>query len=355
MNMYRRQQGIAIITVLLVIALASITVASMAGRQQLDLHRERNEAGMQFARSLAISGERFAAAVLYRDFQAGDRENTDSLEDDWAQTLPPVPVDDAVLSGCIVDMQGRFNLNNLVNAEGVAEEAYVQQFTRLLQELNIDSIKAQAVVDWIDVDVNAMTPDGAEDDYYSGLNSPYRTANGNLASVNELQLVKGFSPAIEDERADYELLLPHIAALPTYGQPLPMNVNTATPELLSSLSEFMGTLGADMSRWDTSAYEDFPACENIFDLEAESVEGTLGGDQRDLTPYFSRVDFEEQADPGGGSGELVYAPGAIGVVSNYFQVRIDVAMENVTLTQYTLFERDTEGRTRVVYRSRDVL
>ena len=71
-------------------------------------------------------------------------------------------------------------------------------------------------------------------------------------------------------------------------------------------------------------------CENIFDLEAEEVEGALT-EERDYTPYNSTLDFEENADPGGGSGEQIAAPGAIGVVSRYYQVRIDIAMEGVNV------------------------
>jgi len=346
-----RQQGIAVITVLLVIALTTITVATMTSRQQIDMRREQNEAAIQLARSLAISGERFAAATLYRDFQTADRNNTDSLEDDWAQTLPPIPVDSATLTGCIVDMQGKFNLNNLVNGEGQAEPIYVDQFTRLLQELNIDASKAQAVVDWIDEDINATIPDGAEDDYYTGLELPYRTSNSDFSSISELQLVRGFSPSVEEENADYELLVPHIAALPTDGGPLALNVNTATPQLLSSMSEFLQPLGAELSRWDTAAYEDYPACENFFDLEAEEVADTLT-DERDTGAYESTLDFDSEAAVE--SGAEISAT-AYDVFSRYFQVRIDIAMEGVTLSQYTLMERDDEGKVRVVSRLRDVL
>lgn len=350
----QRQQGIAIITVLLVIALATILVASMTGQQQLDIRREQNEAAIQQARSLAISGERFAAAMLFRDVKAGGQDQIDTLEDDWAQTLPPVPIDSATLGGCLVDMQGKFNLNNLTDAEGKPSQPYIDQFTRLLQELNIDAAKHQAVVDWLDEDVNAMTPDGAEDDYYTSLEVPYSAANSSFLSVSELQLVKGFSPAVEDEYADYELLLPHISALPTSFGPVPLNVNTATPELLSSLSPFMKDLGPEMSRWDTPAYEDYPECENFFDLEAEDVVGTLSG-QADLTPYESTLIFEDEADPNGGSGEMIAEAGSIAVRSSFYQARIDISVDGITVSQYTLFERDPEGRTRVVYRSRDTL
>ena len=354
-NRHKSQYGIAVITVLLVIALSTIMVASLAGRQQVDIRREQNESAIQLARSLAISGERFAVAVLYRDFQAADRDNTDSLEDEWSETLPPVPIGEATLSGCMVDMQGKFNLNNLVDAEGNASPPFVDQFTRLLQVLNIDASKSQAVVDWVDENVDATVPDGAEDDYYSGLDVPYKTSNSSFSSVSELQLIKGFSPSVEDELADYELLLPHVTVLPAELGVTPLNVNTATPELLSSLSDFMQDLGAEMSRWDSTAYEDYPECENFFDLDAEEVEGTLSGDDKDFSPYLSSLDFEEQADPGGGSGEEIAAPGTIDVRSDFFQTRIDIAMEGVTLSQFTLMERDPEGRVRVISRSRDAL
>lgn len=344
-----KQRGIAIITVLLVIALATITIASMVSRQQLDIFREQNQAFIQQARSLAVSGERFAAAMLFRDVSDGARENTDSLDDDWAQPLPPIPIDNSSIQGCIVDMQGKFNLNNMLDPEGAMFEPSFKQFERLLQELNIAVNKAQAVVDWIDSDVNPMTPDGAEDDYYTGLEKPYRTANSSFVSVSELQLVRGFSPAIEEEKADYDLLLPHITALPVST---PINVNTATPEVLASLSEFLQPLGADLSRWDTAQYEDYPDCENIFDLEAEAVEGTLEED-RDTTPYESTLIFDDSA--AAESGEAVAEPGSYDVRSNYFQVRIDVQSEGILLVQYTLLKRDNEGKTKVIYRSRDAL
>jgi len=347
-----RQNGVAIITAMLVIALGTITIVAITSRQQLDLQREQNEALIQQARDLAVSGERFAAALLYRDRQDALRENTDSLDDDWAQTIPPVPIDNAAIKGCIVDMQGRFNLNNLVNENGEAVAIYVEQLTRLLAELNIDAVKAQAIVDWVDADVNATVPDGAEDDYYTGLDPAYRAANGPFVSVSELQLVKGFSSAVEEELEDYKLMLPHVSALPTINGPTPVNVNTATPEVIASLSDWLQPLSGDLSRWDTGAYEDYPECEDIFDLEADDGPETFT-EERDTTPYESIQLFDAEAAVE--SGEQVAPPGTYDVYSNFFQVRIDVGTEGITLSQYTLLERDQEGKTRVVFRARDTL
>lgn len=347
------QSGVAIITAILVIALGTVSIVSITANQQLDMQRERNEGLIQQARAFGVSGERFASALLFRDIQNELRGNSDSLDDDWAQTIPPVPIDNASIEGCVVDMQGRFNLNNLVDLEGNVLPAYSVQFRRLLQELNIEASKADAVIDWIDPDINFTAPEGAEDDFYTSLEIGYRTANAPFVSVSELQLVKGFSSTVEQEAEDYLLLLPHIAALPVESGPTPVNVNTATPEVLASFSDEVKPNAADLSRWETGAYEDYPECEDIFDLDPDEALQTLAGDSRDLTPYETIDEFIQ--DVALTEEDAVVADVAIDVRSNYFQVRIDVEAEGIVLSQFTLLERDDAGKTRVVSRSRDTL
>ena len=350
---HQRQSGIAVVTAMLVVVLGSITMVAIASRQQLSLQRERNEGAILLARDLGVSGERFAAALLFRDRDAGDRNNTDSLDDDWAQTIPPVPINEsAAIQGCVWDLQGRLNLNNLVDAEGEAIPYEVERMQRLFGELGIAVSKVQAVVDWVDENFDATTPDGAEDDYYTGLDPAYRAANAPFVTPSELKLVRGFSPSVPEEAEDYALLIPHVSALPTVNGPVPINVNTATPEVLASQSDDMKGLAGDLSRWDSSAYEDYPQCEDIFDLAAEGPE-TLSGGERDTTPYESTLLFQDEADPGGGNGIDIGPEGSYDVRSEYFQVRIDVITDSVRLSQYTVFSRDDEGRTQVLYRSRD--
>ena len=358
----------AIITAMLLVALGTITMVAITARQQLDLQRERNEGLIQMARDLGVSGERFAAALLYRDRQQGARDNTDSLDDDWAATIPPVPIDEAAIQGCVIDMQGRFNLNNLVDAEGRAARLYVAQLARLFAELGIEQTKVQAVVDWADRDIDPAIPDGAEDDYYTGLDPGYRAANAPFASLSELQLVKGFGTLDEQEQEDYELLLPHLAALPKAadGRPTQVNVNTATPEVIVSLDEDYKAFATDLSRWDTGAYEDYPECEDIFDLTPDDGPETIEED-RDLQPYANVEAFRREAvgaepPPETRSAETqefdqALADGAvpISVSSRWFEVRIDIIAEGLRLSQFTLFERDDEGRTRIVRRARDTI
>ncbi|PIE37799.1 MAG: hypothetical protein CSA54_00640, partial [Gammaproteobacteria bacterium] len=264
-----RERGVAIITAMLVIALGTVTMVAITSQQQLALQRERNEAMIQQARSIGISGERFVAAVLYRDVRDKLRNNSDSLDDDWAQTIPPLPIDNATIQGCIVDMQGRFNLNNIVDAQGNVSNVHYDQFKRLLAQLNIEETKAEAVLDWLDSNIDPTIPDGAEDDHYTSLDPGYRTANRPMSSISELLQVKGFNPMVEEEYEDYKLLVPHISALPNTGGATPVNVNTASPEVLSSLSDSVAEDASYLTRWETTAYQDYPECEELFDLEPE--------------------------------------------------------------------------------------
>ena len=113
-----KQRGAALVTTLLMVALITVTVTSMATKQQRSIQMAQNRQVQLQLRNLAFAGEKFSMAVLRRDRTDGDRSNSDSTEDFWAQSLPPVPVDGATIEGCVIDLQGKFNLNNLIDIEG---------------------------------------------------------------------------------------------------------------------------------------------------------------------------------------------------------------------------------------------
>src|SRR5207247_6935404 len=113
-------------------------------------------------------------------------KGTDDLSGEWAkpQTLPFE--DYGEIHGNIEDLQGRFNLNNLVSANGVIDQSMLIQFTNLLTALQMDTRWAGIIADWIDRDNAPNFPDGAEDSVYSLLTPQYFTANRPLLSTSEL-------------------------------------------------------------------------------------------------------------------------------------------------------------------------
>ncbi len=361
------QSGVAIITVLLMVALATITVVSMTTRQRLDIRRTANQQSLQQAKALALAGEKFAAATLMRDKIDIKAGKTDSLDDDWAQSLPPVPVDQSTIKGCVFDLTGHYNLNNLVTEKGSVNRDELTRFIRLLKYLNIDVNKASAIVDWIDKDSEPFGADGAESDYYSSLEPPYRPGNRLMASISELKMVKGFAQANEDEKADYDLLIAHISALPEYTK---INVNTATPAVIASIDDSLVGTADKVSRWSDTVWELYPECENIFDISqlvSKAKESALS--EEDKNPYDSVAEFladtglstkqsanNSGAEDGASQGEnnMNLNEKMLDVQSNYFQIRIEVDTGEVSLAQFSLVKRSNKGANTVLQRSRNV-
>ena len=218
-----KQRGVALITALLVVSLATVAAVAMATRQHVDVRRTGNLLHGEQAYAYALAAESWALVIMDCDLED---TNNDTLEDDWATALPPITVEGGFVDGSIADLQGRFNLNNLF-AEKVSEVDR-DYFNRLLVVLNLDPALTNALLDWIDPDIDASYPDGAEDDTYLLNNPPYRTANRPLSSVSELGLVQGFSAEV------MAVLAPHITVLPATTS---INVNTATAEVLRALDE----------------------------------------------------------------------------------------------------------------------
>lgn len=222
-----RQRGVALVTALLVVAIASVAAISMANRQQLDIRRTGSLLHSEQAWAYVIGAENWAIVVLRRD-----REDSqiDTLNEDWS-TQPPVSfVEGGSIIGRLIDVQGRFNVNNLVVSGGASAEN-IDYYKRLLSLLELDEELADVLVDWIDDDIDVRFPDGAEDDGYLLLDTPYRVANRPLADISELRLVQGYTTEV------VEKLLPYLVALP---EPTPINVNTADAVVLAALAANLG-------------------------------------------------------------------------------------------------------------------
>jgi len=219
------QRGVALVTALLVVSLATVAAAAMATRLQVDMRRTANLLHGEQAYAYAVAAESWAIVELRRD--AAESEH-DALGEDWATALPPIAVEGGFVNGHIYDLQGRFNVNTLVAPDGKPVERQLACFRRLLTVLGLETELAPALLDWIDADIDTTFPDGAEDDAYLLAEPPYRAANRPLTSISELRLVQGYTPEV------MAVLGPHVTALPGLTA---INVNTATPAVLQALHE----------------------------------------------------------------------------------------------------------------------
>jgi general secretion pathway protein K len=217
-----RQRGMVAILAIFIVALASSTAIYLLWQHTVMIRQLENVAARAQIREIARAGTAWAAAIL-----AQDNAQTDNLLEPWAQPLPPVAVEQATLEGGLFDEQAKFNLNNLVGANGQPSAPDVQAFQQLLAGLGIDPSLANAIIDWIDPDQSVTSPGGAEDSYYLGLDPPYRPANAMISSLGELRLIRGFSPELVDR------LSPFVTALPSSG--VKLNVNTMSSGMFAAL------------------------------------------------------------------------------------------------------------------------
>ncbi|KXO87065.1 general secretion pathway protein GspK [Acinetobacter venetianus] len=218
------QHGVALLTILVMVALATILAATIAKRQSNTAENTgylmRQDQSLLYAKS----AEAFFSELLIQDSDNGS--SIDHLQENWAKPMPPFPVEDGSVSGRLLDESGKFNLNNLVKSDGKVDEAAKRWFEKLLQRVGLPAELSQAVIDWQDSDDETTGAMGAESNYYQGLNPPYLASNTMFHSVEELKLVKGF------EGKNYDLIKPYVTALPEQTK---VNMNTASALLLASI------------------------------------------------------------------------------------------------------------------------
>ena len=221
--MSRRERGVAAITAILIVAIAASAATLMLAQQSAMIDQAMLITSRAQADLYARAGIDWARGVLQEDSRTS--RAIDSLGEAWAQPIAALPVERALVSGAIVDEQGKFNLNSLVVNGQRNNEAFAA-LQRLLVARGLPAELADAIVDWIDADADLAGPGGAEDAYYLSLRKPYRAPNAEMAQVEELYRVRGF------DADTVAKLRPYVSALPG---PTPINVNTASDVVIKAV------------------------------------------------------------------------------------------------------------------------
>ncbi|MEM9172322.1 MAG: type II secretion system minor pseudopilin GspK [Pseudomonadota bacterium] len=303
----RQRGGVTILFSLLVLTLLISVVGGVSYDMALDLRRTQSMLYQEQARLIAVGAEGWIGNLL-RDDRL-DNEN-DHLGELWAQPLPPLPIDGAgmsgIVSGAITDLQGRFNLNNLLTSDGLPDEIEFARFERLLRNLGIDTQIANAVIDWMDPDTEVRFPGGAEDDLYATRLPALKAANQFFRSADELAIIEGI------DKPAFDLLRPHVVALP---ERTPINANTATLAILTALDDAM------------SANDAQEIAEQRFEQGLDDIDVAFAG----LLPA-------ETID-------------TLTTETSYFQVRSVVRIGTTRFTMYSLVFRDQQGAISVLLRT----
>jgi general secretion pathway protein K len=236
------ERGVAVIMAMLTVALVAALAASVVSSFAFAVDSLSGRHDLAQARELAHGAIDWARNILADDFRREGNNHIDYLGEAWATKVPATPVDEGELSGEIEDLSGRFNLNSLIDSNGNSVPAGAENFVRLLGELAVPAQQAQQLANnlaaWED-----SVPQSA-DSFVPALssNAP-QPPNAPLISPDELSNVPGFDAEL------VERLRPYVAALPTKDvsgatMMTPLNVNTASAEVLYSVMPAIGLQGA---------------------------------------------------------------------------------------------------------------
>ena len=292
------QQGVAVVTALLLTTLAVTIVASLFWRQQIQVRAIENQR-LQLQKQLALRGALDWARLMLRD--DARQSATDDLSELWNAPLAGVQLDafldrdneeanlgNATLSGNLSDAQARFNLRNLAH-EGKVNTAEVRVFQRLLMLLRQDPALAMAAARFIASGQQAQAPPVLD-----------------LVFVEDLLTIPGFSAATISALRPYVVTLPRATGV---------NVNTAPAEVLAAR---LSTL-------------------NSADITALMASRRIAS-FRDLNDFATRLP----------NRQITLTEGAVSVSTDYFLVDATVTIDHAALQIQGLIERSGHN-TRMVW------
>ncbi|UZE24242.1 type II secretion system protein GspK [Pseudomonas sp. B21-056] len=187
----RRQDGVALISVLLVLSLALLLVGGMLRSHRLLLHSSAQQLQQVQLRQLGLAAEAWGQVVLEDSLKtlAGPVD----LSQDWARLAPALTLEDARVDVDIEDLSGRLNLNPLL-AHGQIDQVTLGRWSRLLALLDLPALSLPQV--------------------------------GALEELSQLRLLPGI------DGHTLQRLEPWVALLPKDAR---LNINTAPQQILMTL------------------------------------------------------------------------------------------------------------------------
>lgn len=309
------QRGIAILTVLVMVALVMTLVAVIVARQSRAVRQQDNYQSLERAWQYALSLEQFVGMELQRDAKTNQY---DALNERWATVLPSLPIEEGSgvkvgeFSGKLDDLQARYNLNNVINEEGLLRPDQQIALQYVVKAAELPSGFASVLVDWLDKNEVIFDGEGAESDYYLSSTIPYRAANMAFSDVSELRLLRLELPTDEKQEA-LQRLQSMVTALPVQAAVTTVNANTASVDVLKALG-----------------------------LSSQQVDLIM--DERKTKPYETAQDLADKASLTTEQKLL------LGVSSQYFRLQGEVRMGRARVQLNSVFFRAPNKPIRVIMR-----
>jgi general secretion pathway protein K len=249
--MKNSKKAVVLVITLWVLVLLSLIGLAFVRTVRVDARISRYHKNNLQALLLAKSG----LTVLAADILA-DNNEFDSLSEDWLRkylytkeemdkkghgsSLREFEVKDkdgkllGTYSVRITDEMGKFN----INAIDEAMDNMVKYLFDSVQSDNKEGI-VDSILDWIDPD-DLHRLNGAEEEYYKELSSPYHCKNGPLDTLEEMLLIRGITPQIFYGTDKSKGIASLVRIYPSKEESVRINVNTAPIEVLEALLKEFG-------------------------------------------------------------------------------------------------------------------
>jgi general secretion pathway protein K len=221
-------KGFALVLTMVISALMVAVVVEMIYQVYVDVSLSRGFRDGQQASLYAESGITGGTKLLQMSLS---NQDFTALSDSWAK---PFRIDDetGAIEIVAIEENSKINLNDLVQPNGETDPFTLAVLRRLGKRLGLADEIWSALADWIDSDDQSRS-NGAESGYYKTLKPSYSARNGKLATFSELSLVRGFTPETMIKLKPYVT----IYAGQTGGLTSPVNINTASKEVLAALDD----------------------------------------------------------------------------------------------------------------------
>ena len=245
-------EGVALILSLLFVVLLTVIVVQFGYETQVEAAFATNQssdfeaflaAKSAVARGMGLLIDDLAMAEDQQvlDEFGADLSKIDSVQDIWSMGVPFEPLNEATMRTTIRDEYGKINLNAMFNNTSDPPEEREEMINTLREFFLLYMVDGgddptDAILDWLDhgEEFDDEREEGAESDYYEGLENPYPCKNGPMDSIEELLLIKGITPEMYFGDPENELL-PLTEYLTVHGDYYGrVNINTAEPEVIAA-------------------------------------------------------------------------------------------------------------------------
>lgn len=370
-----RYKGIALITVMMVVAMVSATASWLMLQQHVALRRVTNVVHEEQAILLSLGVETYVRELLTRDSRNAGKSRVDyyaryddeSRSEWWSKqgTLDEERVSvlfgfertrSARLTWCVFDLSAYHNVNNLrflalskeakEKPKSVREKSQAERdkksdnadtdtgkptsdsetekddgksrvlTTKQWERKMFDTLYGGSEEKWASLmdwfdHDNNTRHEGGEDPYYLDLEPPYRASGMRMVYPEELGLVKGFTPRSVNK---------NVVALPSV-KPTKINVNTASREMLGHILSYM-RISLDGDEW------------------SDFLKQRRYSPFRDIDSFYSRlIGYEDERVT---KASLAWANKFLDVKSDYFLAVIQISLGGSGFYMQSVLVRDPQ-------------